>query len=71
MNPEQELGRRLRAGIKKNEPMSLHTSWQVGGPADYYLLPADEAELQEIVRFSNRTGLPLFIFGNGTQPTGS
>lgn len=67
MNPEQELGRRLRAGIKKNEPMSLHTSWQVGGPADYYLLPADEAELQEIVRFSNRAGLPLFIFGNGTN----
>lgn len=67
MNPEQELGRQLRAGIKENEPMSLHTSWQVGGPADYYLLPADEAELREIVRFTKRTGLPLFVFGNGTN----
>lgn len=67
MNLEQEIGRRLRAGIKKDESMSLHTSWRVGGPADYYLLPADTAELQEIVRFKNRTGLPLFVFGNGTN----
>lgn len=67
MNPKQELGRRLQAGIKESEPMSLHTSWKVGGPADYYLLPADEGELQEIVRYGNKTGLPLFVFGNGTN----
>lgn len=67
MNLEQELGRLLSAGIKKDEPMSLHTSWRVGGPADYYLLPANKAELQEIIRLKNRTGLPIFIFGNGTN----
>lgn len=67
MNLEHELGRRMRAGLKKDEPMSLHTSWQVGGPADYYLLPADRDELKEIVRFKNSTGLPLFVFGNGTN----
>lgn len=67
MNPKQELGRRLRAGVKENEPMSRHTSWRVGGPADYYVMPADVAELQEIVRYSNRTRLPLFILGNGTN----
>lgn len=67
MNPKEELGRLLQAGVRENEPMALHTSWQVGGAADYYLLPADETELQEIVRYCKREGLPLFVFGNGTN----
>ncbi len=67
MSVEQELGRRLKAGIKRDEPMSLHTSWGVGGPADYYLVPADSNELQEIIHFGNSSGLPLFVFGNGTN----
>lgn len=67
MNPKEELGRFLQAGVRENEPMALHTSWQVGGVADYYLLPAGERELQEIVRYSREKDLPLFIFGNGTN----
>ena len=67
MNLEQELSRILRGGYKKDEPMSLHTSWRVGGPADYYLYPADREELKEIVRLQRRAGLPLFVLGNGTN----
>ncbi len=67
MNIDQELGQKLKAGVKKNEPMSRHTSWQVGGPADYFLCPADLSELVEIVRFSDKHDLPLYILGNGTN----
>ncbi|NLA12374.1 MAG: UDP-N-acetylmuramate dehydrogenase [Firmicutes bacterium] len=67
MNLKQEFARLLQAGVKENEPMSRHTSWQVGGLADYYLLPADEGELQEIVRLSREKEVPLFVFGNGTN----
>ncbi len=67
MNIEQELGRRLQAGVKKNEPMSLHTSWKVGGAADYYLAPADLSEFAEIVRYSKANSLPIFVFGNGSN----
>ncbi len=67
MNIEQELAPKLKAGIKRNEPMSKYTSWQVGGPADYYLKPAGLAELSEIISFRNKHQLPLFIFGNGTN----
>lgn len=67
MNQEQAASLRLSAGVKKDEPMSLHTSWRVGGPADYYLLPADRDEVEQIIRFKNKTGLPLFVFGNGTN----
>lgn len=67
MKIEQELGAKLKSGIKINEPMSEHTSWQVGGPADYYVCPADRSELAEIVRFSSKYKLPLFVLGNGTN----
>ena len=67
MSLEQEMGPRLQCGVKKNEPMLLHTSWQVGGPAEYFLAPVDLSDLAEIVSYSSRFGLPLFVFGNGTN----
>ncbi len=67
MKVEQELGPKLKYGIKKNEPMADHTSWLVGGPADYFLYPTDLNELLEIVTYSEKYQLPLFILGNGTN----
>lgn len=67
MNIERELGFKLQYGIKKDEPLSGHTSWMVGGPADYFLYPAGLEELLEIVRYSDKHGLPLYILGNGTN----
>ena len=34
-----------RGSIRCNEPMSRHTSWKVGGPADRFFVPADEDDL--------------------------
>lgn len=67
MNIEQDLGRKLKNGIKKDELMSLHTSWMVGGPVDYYLCPESVSELAEIVSFSKKSKIPLYIIGNGTN----
>jgi len=30
-----------------NEPMSKHTTWRVGGPAEHYFIPADENDLSQ------------------------
>lgn len=40
----RELGR-LRGELRKNEPMSRHTSWRAGGPARRYYRPADLEDL--------------------------
>ena len=37
---------KLRGQLRQNEPMSKHTSWRVGGPADVYYIPADLSDLQ-------------------------
>ncbi len=42
---ERFLGR-----IRRDEPMSRHTSWHVGGPAEIYFTPADRAELAAFLR---------------------
>ena len=68
MDLERELGSKLLNGIKINEPMSLHTSWKVGGPADYFLIPASQGELVDIVRYASDHDLPLFVFGNRHKP---
>ncbi len=39
----------LRGTLKLNEPMSRHTSWRVGGPAERYYEPADLEDLQNFL----------------------
>lgn len=67
MNVDQELQKRLKSGLKKDEPMSKHTSWLVGGPADYYVCPGDLEELVAVVTCCHQNDLPLYVLGNGTN----
>lgn len=50
-----------------NEPMSAHTSFRIGGPADYFVMPATAEELAEVLSFTAGAGLPAFVMGNGTN----
>jgi UDP-N-acetylmuramate dehydrogenase len=36
--------------VKRNEPMSKHTSWHVGGPAEVYFNPRDREDLCSFLR---------------------
>ncbi|MDX1497319.1 MAG: UDP-N-acetylmuramate dehydrogenase [Salinisphaeraceae bacterium] len=40
----------LRGELRMREPMSRHTSWRAGGPADRYYRPADRDDLVEFIR---------------------
>lgn len=39
----------LRGLLKRNEPLSKHTSWRVGGPADRFYEPGDIHDLQKFL----------------------
>lgn len=43
------------------------TSWQVGGPADFYAEPSTETELEEVLRFGFEKNLPISFLGGGTN----
>ena len=40
----------LRGQLKTAEPMSRHTSWRVGGPAEYFYLPADKEDVVSLLK---------------------
>lgn len=48
------------------EPMSRHTTFRVGGPAEYFLRPGEEA-LGSVVELCREEGMPLQIIGNGSN----
>ena len=52
--------------VLKNEPMSLHTSFRTGGPADIFVVPK-EAELPEMIGLCVRRGVSYTVIGNGSN----
>jgi UDP-N-acetylmuramate dehydrogenase len=58
----RELG-----AFRLNEPVHRHVTFGVGGPADVYF-PADtEAQLLGAYTLARRHGVPVFIFGSGSN----
>ena len=52
--------------IFKEEPMAKHTTFRVGGPAEYYLMP-DRKELPEVIRCCGEYQIPYLVIGNGSN----
>lgn len=51
----------------QNAPLADHTSWQVGGPADWLCFPRTEDEVEAAVRFALERGIPWTVLGGGTN----
>lgn len=51
----------------KDEPMSSHTSFKIGGNADYFSTPKNIEELKRIIAFCKKNNLSYFILGNGSN----
>lgn len=65
---ENELYKILQAGqVKTDEPMKLHTTFRIGGPAQFYVLPQSEQQLLAVVKLCSRLQVPFFILGNGSN----
>ncbi len=49
------------------EPMSKHTTFRVGGPADYFLIPKTAEEVVKLVALCKEEKIPFYIIGNGSN----
>lgn len=49
------------------EPMSQHTSFKVGGPAELFFEPASVEELKKTISFVREHHIPYYVIGNGTN----
>lgn len=53
--------------ILKDEPLSRHTSFKVGGPARYIVLPKTTKQIIDIIELSKSSDMPYYIMGNGSN----
>lgn len=52
---------------KSNEPMCCHTSFKIGGPADFFVSIADSSQLKKTVLKLKELGISYFILGKGSN----
>ncbi|MBR7133289.1 MAG: UDP-N-acetylmuramate dehydrogenase [Clostridia bacterium] len=52
---------------KINEPMSEHTSFKIGGPADFFVLPKNKSELSAVLEKLKELSIPFFVLGKGSN----
>ena len=50
-----------------NEPLSKHTTFQIGGPADFLVLPASPVEVAEVLALAEACTVPVTVLGNGSN----
>ena len=68
----QDLTWRLRSivgddNVALDEPMSKHTSFRIGGPADLFVTPDDIDELRDVIAACKAAGVPHFVLGCGSD----
>ena len=51
----------------EQEMMSKHTTFCVGGPAAFYLVPETMEEVPEAIRFAREKKLPFYLIGRGSN----
>jgi UDP-N-acetylmuramate dehydrogenase len=53
--------------VTRGEPMSAHTSYQIGGPADLFVVADGRQELIEAVRLARSLRVVPFVLGGGAN----
>ena len=53
--------------IYKDEPMRKHTTFRIGGNADYFVVPKTEEEIRNVICLCKEERMPYYILGNGSN----
>ena len=56
-----------KENVLKDEPMSRHTTFRIGGAADFFVKVQTIPQLQEAVRYLKKEQIPFYIVGNGSN----
>ena len=50
-----------------DEPMKKHTTFRIGGTADYYVLPKTIEEVKKVTALCKEAEIPYYVLGNGSN----
>ena len=53
--------------ILLDEPMSKHTSFRIGGPADIFIRAKSKEEMKCVLQFAKEKNISVTVMGNGTN----
>jgi UDP-N-acetylmuramate dehydrogenase len=70
MNKEQVqsiFAREAVGTVLFDEPLSKHTSWRIGGPADVFIQPTTLDHLRRIMQLTHEHGIPWYVIGKGSN----
>jgi len=71
LRTDDPLARRFRRSVGKPLERSVslrrHSSFRIGGPADYFFAARSEAELRAGIRFARENSLSFYLIGAGTN----
>ena len=62
-----DLARVLRCRVLLDEPMSRHTTFGIGGPADVLIYPETEEDLRRAIDWFRERSIPFKVIGNGSN----
>lgn len=51
----------------KNEPLSRHTTFKIGGPAKLFFTPENPEQIYSIICYCRENNVPYYILGNGSN----
>ncbi len=57
----------FKGKITRQEPLSRHTSYAIGGPADVFAAPVDRDDLIVLLREIRKKGMKHIVLGGGTN----
>lgn len=53
--------------VLRDESMAEHTTFRIGGPADYFIAPADPQDLARGIALCRQANVPCYVIGNGSN----
>lgn len=67
MKTEQTLNLKAKGNLLFNEPLSRHTTFKIGGPANIYFEPETINDLRNAINFVKDEKMPFCMIGQGSN----
>jgi UDP-N-acetylmuramate dehydrogenase len=58
---------KFRGRVRENEPLARYTTYRLGGPARYFVMPADADDVAKALDLAQERGLPWLALGLGSN----
>jgi UDP-N-acetylmuramate dehydrogenase len=67
MNTLTLIHQKISPAVRSNEPMSKHTTFKIGGPAQFFFEAKTADDAVKAVSAAKEIGMPMFVFGGGSN----